>query len=414
MAFAPVSRTVRGWCAALLGVFLAYSLLVMWLVFRRRERARAIYLGALAADLLFLYFLFGRAGGIAGPFMPAAFLLTALTAFHYGPTVGISAVCAALAAAVLNKPGVVLETHWSALPLVLAAMVLTAACVSWLARRAAGARRRVKLLHKELRARERDIKAVRQRYSEVQDHLVHSERLATIGRMSAEMAHQVRNPLSSISLNLELIEDEIAYLPQRSANEVRKLTAAIHKEIDGLAGVTESYLRFAKMPPFRWERVDFSDIVRGISVFVRPQIERRAMKLSQRLVAPLPPVRIDRRQFKFAVLNVLENALDAMSPGGRLRIKTGLNNGSVELTIADTGSGIPAENMERIFEPFFTTKQSGTGLGLSLARRIIESHGGRIRCESIRQVGTTFTISLPVEGRGNEEDSGDDPNQGNE
>ena len=396
-ALAPVPPA-RGRCVLLLGVFLGYGLLIPYLVSRWRRHARAIYLAALAADLAFLYFLFGATGGIASPFLPAAFLLAALAAFHYGPALGVLAGCAALGLAVLGESSSLARRHWGELPLLVMFVTVTAAYVGWLARREARERRHIERLHEELHARARDVEAAYRRCREVQDHLVHSERLATIGRMSAEMAHQIRNPLSSISLNLELLEDEIAQLPHYSNKEGRKLITAIQKEIDNLADVTESYLRFAKLPPFRWETTDLNEVVRGIVVFAGPQMRQRAVTVSQRLEERLPPVYIDRRQFKFAVMNVLTNALDAMSDGGRLRIRTEANNGTVDLMISDTGVGIPPADMRKIFEPFFTSKQAGTGLGLSLTRRIVESHGGRIVCRSIRQVGTTFTVSLPVGG----------------
>jgi len=230
------------------------------------------------------------------------------------------------------------------------------------------------------------------------DHLVDPERLAAIGRMAAEMAHQVRNPLSSISLNLELLEDQVQRLPRRQRAEAAKLIGAIQKEIDNLAMVTESYLRFVKLPPFHLERTDLNAVVRDVLVFAKPQIEQCKVRVSQRLEPGLPWLRLDRRQFKFAVLNLVTNALEAMSPGGRLRVRTRLNGGGVDLSISDTGEGIEKEDIPRIYDPFYTTKQGGTGLGLALVRRIVESHGGRVACESIRHVGTTFTISLPLDG----------------
>ena len=396
--FAPMPASLRARCALLLGVFLGYGLALLWLVWRWPHRARAVYLGALAVDLVFLYCLFGETGGISSPFLPAAFLLTALAAFHYGPVVGVVAACAALSLALLSDTGSVAGQHWSAFLLLFIFVTLTAAYVGRLARREAQERRDIGRLHEELQIRAQEIEAAYQRCGEVQDHLVHSERLATIGRMSAEMAHQIRNPLSSISLNLELIEDQIGLLPDLSREEAGNLITAIHKEIDNLAAVTESYLRFAKLPPFLWEKADLNDIVQAIIVFARPQTEQRGITVSQRLDDRLPRVRIDRRQFKFAVMNVLTNALDAMSAGGRLRVKTQVNDGSVELIISDTGTGVAWEVMEKIFDPFFTTKQGGTGLGLPLARRIVESHGGRIALESIPRVGTTFTVSLPADG----------------
>jgi len=399
-ASAPVTTPVRLHCALLLGVFLTYSVVLLACVSRWPQRRRGIYLGALGADLALLYFLFRDTGGISSPFMPAAFMLSALTAFHYGPALGVLAACATFALGIASNLSSFGERHWGEYPLLVIFVVLTAAYVGWIARREAQERREIEALHDELHAQARDIEKAYRRCRQVQDDLVHSERLATIGRMSAEMAHQVRNPLSSISLNLELLEDEIRYPTEGTGEESQNLIAAIRKEIGALADVTESYLRFAKLPPFRWEDVDLNDIVRDLTVFARPEIERRGIAVTQHLEKSLPPVRIDKRQFKFALASVVTNALEAMSAGGRLRISTSASNGTINLRIADTGVGIAREDVDRIFDPFFTTKQAGTGLGLSLTRRIVEAHGARIVCESIPNVGTTFSVSLPITGRG--------------
>ena len=395
---APVPTSVRVRCALLLGAFLGYGAVVLWLAQRWPARSRAIYLGALVADLAFLYFLFRETGGVASPFLPAAFLLAALTAFHHGPVLGVLAAWTALGLAMVSNVDPWPRPHWGELPLVFIFVTLTAGYVGWLARREAAERRDAERLRDELADRANDLGRAYEKCREVQDHLVHSERLATIGRMSAEMAHQVRNPLSAISLNLEMLEDDIAPAWDASRPEASKLIAAIHHEIDNLVEVTESYLNFAKLPPFKWEQASLNRMVEEILVLARPQIERADIKASQGLAEDLPRARVDRRQLKFAVMNLVSNALEAMSPGGRLRVATRTNGDHIEMAVSDTGLGIRAADMPKIFEPFFTTKQGGTGLGLSLVRRIVESHGGRIHCRSIHRVGTTFTISLPTNG----------------
>jgi len=396
-AVAPISLSVRMHCAILLGVFLVYSVVVLECVSRWPRRARRIYQGALAADLVLLYLLFARTGGIASPFLPAAFLLSTLTAFHYGPILGVLAACASLGLALLCDVWRLSQRHWGEYPLVIIFAALTAGYVGWIARRENRERMEIERLHGEVVDQARRIEAAYDRCREMQDHIVHSERLATIGRMSAEMAHQVRNPLSSISLNLELLDDEMTSCPHGRSEESRHRITAIRKEIETLAEVTESYLRFAQLPPFHWERVNLNEVVRDMVVFARPQIKARDVTVTQHLDRTLPGVRIDKRQFKFALMGVLTNALDAMSAGGRLRIRTAADNGHARLLVSDTGAGIPRAHVAKIFDPFFTTKRAGTGLGLSLTRRIVEAHGGRITCESIPDVGTTFTVSLPTD-----------------
>ncbi len=345
VVLAPVAFAVRRNCAALLLAFAAYGVLTTWLVKRHPNKARRIYLGALIADLVFLFFLFGQTGGIASPFLPAAFLLAALTAFAYGPILGVFAAWAALGCAVVSDLNGLAQRHWSEIPLLVIFVTVTATYVGWLARREASERRDIERLHDTLKTRADELEASYRRCRETREHLVHSERLATIGRMSAEMAHQVRNPLSSFSLNLELLEDEFSRRHRSLSHEAQWLVAAIHKEIDNLAEVTESYLRFAKLPPFHWEHVELNEIVRDILVFARTQIDRRTLTVTQHLESGLPLVRLDRRQLKFAVMNVLTNAIEAMDSGGRLRIRTCRDGAAISLAISDTGVGISKEDL---------------------------------------------------------------------
>lgn len=397
-ALAPVPGATRLRCALLLAAFFAYGVAVYWLGRRMPERIGRISLAAMTADLAFLYLLLRETGGVQSPFLPAAFLLAVLAAFHYGPGVGVLAAWAALTLAAASDPASFSARHWSEFPLAFILATLAAGGVGWLAQREARERRDIERLHDQLRERAADLADAYGKCRQMQDHLLHSERLAVIGRMSAEMAHQVRNPLSSISLNLEMLEDEIRRAQDLRADEARGLIRAIQQEIDNLAELTESHLNFANLPPFRWEAMDLNEMVEAMLLLARPQIERRSAQVTRRLEEGLPALKADRRQLKFAVMNVLSNALEAIPEGGRLRIRTQRRGERVELMVADTGPGIAAEDLPRVFEPFFTTKAGGTGLGLPLAQRIVQGHGGRIACRSIPGVGTTFTVSLPVDG----------------
>jgi len=291
---------------------------------------------------------------------------------------------------------------------VLLAIILPAlaGCGGLLALREREARREAGKLRSVLEERSRELEGSRRAIQDARESLLGAERLATIGRMSAEMAHQVMNPLSSISLNLEILEDEISRMSRSKAvpETMRKLFLSIHQEIESLRTLTEGYLGFAHLPPCRWDSCQINDVVREEMEFVRPGLEEGSIRVVQALEADLPRVRLDRRQFRFALMSLVTNAREAMPRGGRLRLRTRRSGGWVDLLVSDTGVGIPDGEMARIFEPFFTTKQGGSGLGLSLARRIVESHGGRIACESLRGVGTSFRISLPSDGTSAPED----------
>src|SRR5436190_1598625 len=232
-----------------------------------------------------------------------------------------------------------------------------------------------------LAARERELRAQG-------EALVRSERLAAIGRIAAQITHEIRNPLSSISLNAEELGER--------APEARDLCDAIVREVDRLTAITEEYLRFARLPKPQVQRADLNDTVRDLLDFVRPELEASGVQVTTSLVPELPRVIADVAQLRQLLLNLLRNAREAMPSGGTLHVASRGGESSVEVEIRDTGPGIPPERMARIFDPFFTTKARGTGLGLAMAQEIAQEHGGQLLCESALGKGTAFTLRLPA------------------
>ena len=232
-----------------------------------------------------------------------------------------------------------------------------------------------------LAARERELRAQG-------EALLRSERLAAIGRIAAQITHEIRNPLSSISLNAEELGER--------APAARELCDAIVREVDRLAGITEEYLRFARLPKPQVQRADVSEIVRDLLEFVRPELEASQVRLTASLSPELPRVLADVAQLRQLLLNLLRNAREAMPSGGSLSVLTRGGEGSVEVEVRDSGPGIPEDRLPRIFDPFFTTKERGTGLGLAMAQEIAQEHGGQLSCESLPGRGTSFTLRLPA------------------
>ena len=221
--------------------------------------------------------------------------------------------------------------------------------------------------------------------------LIRSERLAAVGRIAAHITHEVRNPLSSIGLNAELLEEELDGSP-----EAKKLAQAIVREVDRLAEITEEYLRFARLPRPRLESEDLNVVVGSLLSFLRGELAGRGIAVEADLARDLPPVSADENQLRQALLNILRNGAEAMGGGGSLRVETrAADDGRVAVCISDTGCGIAAEHQAKIFDPFFTTKEKGTGLGLALTQQIIVEHGGSIELSSEPGRGTTFTVRLP-------------------
>jgi signal transduction histidine kinase len=228
---------------------------------------------------------------------------------------------------------------------------------------------------------------------EREQRLIRSERLAAIGRMAAHIAHEVRNPLSSIGLNAELLEEEL----QGNA-EGAKLSRAIQHEVDRLNALTQEYLRFARLPQPKPERQDLRPILASLLDFIREDARARGVTVVEQLPAALPPLDLDEGQVRQALLNLCRNAVEAMPGGGTLTVRAAVAGDRLEVAVTDTGGGIAAEHLPRIFEPFFSTKEHGTGLGLALTQHIVAAHGGAISIDSAPGRGTEFVVRLPLGG----------------
>ena len=219
-----------------------------------------------------------------------------------------------------------------------------------------------------------------------------NERFAAIGKMAAHVTHEIRNPLSSIGLNLELLEEELEEKPE----EVRSLVRAVRREVDRLVRLSEEYLRVARLPSPRMDRDDLKQTVSDIARFAAAELAQSNCTLELDFDEALPTVLYDGAQIRQALLNLIRNAREAMPTGGSIAIGLHGEGMGVILSVGDTGPGIPADIVTRVFDPFFSTKGEGTGLGLAIVKQIVESHGGVIRCKIPREGGTRFEIELPI------------------
>jgi signal transduction histidine kinase len=224
------------------------------------------------------------------------------------------------------------------------------------------------------------------------EQLLASERLATIGKMAAHVTHEIRNPLSSIALNLELLEDEVP----ASAEEAHNLLRAIKAEVERLSGLSEQYLSVARQRPQEKRPERLGEIVEEACEFVRRELLQAGITLQLEIGADVEALTLplDEAQIRQALLNLLRNAREAMPSGGRVVVKLERSAGGLDLIVDDEGVGMPATTRERLFEPFFTTKQHGTGLGLAITRQIAEAHGGGIRVEPRDPNGTRIVLHL--------------------
>jgi len=223
-----------------------------------------------------------------------------------------------------------------------------------------------------------------------------SERLAYVGALASGLAHEVKNPLSTLRLNLQLLEEELGDGPDQGSARMRRRVENLSREVERLNEVLNDYLRFARQHQLRLEEASLNDVLDELLEFVRPEALRHRVEVRSDLGPDVPTSMVDVNRMKQALLNLIVNAFEAMEGGGELMVQTSVDGETITIRITDTGSGIPPEELDNIFRVYYSTKKTGTGLGLPTARRIIQEHGGELSLESEPGRGTQVCISLPV------------------
>ncbi len=240
----------------------------------------------------------------------------------------------------------------------------------------------------------RDITRERQ----LQKKVIQHERLSVVGQMAAQVAHEIRNPLSSIMLNLELVEDELDELDSRPAQGIRRLLKTVDTEVSHLSNITDDYLSFVRMPVLEMETLSSMEIVIEVVNLMRQSFNSRKIHLDL-MKKNVPPVMGDHNQLRRAILNVMKNAIEASEEGGTIRVWCSVSrNGKwLYVNIRDFGPGIPQSELEKIFELFYTTKLTGSGLGMHITRMILREHKGDVEIFSKPGKGTLVRLMLPLE-----------------
>ncbi len=218
---------------------------------------------------------------------------------------------------------------------------------------------------------------------------------AEIARLAGGLAHEIKNPLSTIRLNMELLAEEFEEIDSPQARRASKRIDVVQRECGRLEELLNDFLGFARAHNLELEPADVNREIRDIIEFFRPQAAESDIEVIEYLSSNLPTVLLDRHSFHRALLNLVLNAQQAMPDGGQLVLRTRSGGDEVFIDLIDTGTGIEAKNLDRLFDVFFSTKKSGSGLGLATTRKIVEAHGGRIFVQSEPGRGTQFTIALP-------------------
>ena len=229
--------------------------------------------------------------------------------------------------------------------------------------------------------------------------LLRSERLATIGRMTSLITHELRNPLSSINLNSEMLLESLTEAGVAGGEDDEEVTGVLETiiaEVDRLRDITEEYLVYARLPSPKFEDENLSDVLQQLVDFHSTEWLGDQVEVSLQLPTADVRVHVDPNQVRQAVLNLVRNAVEASSEGGVVAIRALINGSAALIEVEDSGAGMSAETQAHLFEPFYTTKSSGTGLGLAMTQQIVEEHGGSIQVESAANQGTTFRIELPL------------------
>ena len=227
------------------------------------------------------------------------------------------------------------------------------------------------------------------------------DRLAYIGTLASGLAHEINNPLNSISLNIDLLEDDVKKLDEKQQSKMMKKVIRIKSETKNLQKILGEFLAFARPPRIETEVVDINEFIYDMIDFLEPEIKKNTIHVKFDLDESLYPIMVDPRQLHQVLLNLFKNAIEAIAEKKpehpQIIVCTKGHETFLELKISDNGEGIPEHFRDKIFEVFFTTKENGTGLGLGIVSRIVTEHHGTVKLdiEDAKKGLTTFVITLP-------------------
>jgi two-component system sensor histidine kinase HydH len=225
-----------------------------------------------------------------------------------------------------------------------------------------------------------------------------TEKRDLLARLLKRLAHEIRNPLSSLDVHFQLLEEDLGTLSPQARAQLAPRLGIIHGELHRLDSIVERFLKLAGPSALELEPVDINKIVTHVCELLRPEASARKVEILAAVEPGLPQVTVDPVRLTQALLNIVINGIQAVSGEGRVKVSAAIS-GSGEfllLRVQDTGPGIPANELGDIFDPYFTTKAEGNGLGLWIAQQIAVAHGGDLRAENAPDGGAAFTLTLPI------------------
>jgi two-component system sensor histidine kinase HydH len=230
------------------------------------------------------------------------------------------------------------------------------------------------------------------------EKLAAQEKRLLLSRLLSRFAHEVRNPLSSLEIHVQLLEEDLAQVPSRMKEKTASRFEIIHGELHRLENIVKHFLSLAGPSSLDLHPVEVAKVVGHVCELLRPEAAARGIEIVTNVPEGLPPVVADAVQFTQALLNLVINAIQAIERNGRVELiaRTDERKEILSIELHDTGPGIPADKQSAIFEPFFTTKAEGSGLGLWIVQQIITAHGGVVGASNAPHGGAVFTVHLPL------------------
>ena len=222
------------------------------------------------------------------------------------------------------------------------------------------------------------------------------EKRDLLARLLKRLAHEIRNPLSSLGVHFQLLEEDLSVLPPSARAQLASRLGVIHGELHRLESIVERFLKLAGPSALELEPVEIKKIVNHVCELLRPEATARKVEILAEVEPDLPVVTVDSVRLTQALLNIVINGIQAINGGGRVKVSAAKAGEFLLLRVQDTGPGIPANELGDIFDPYFTTKAEGNGLGLWIAQQIAVAHGGDLRAENAPAGGAVFALTLPL------------------
>jgi signal transduction histidine kinase len=371
--------------------FIGYSFLVYLLLFLFPHRKKRIYGFALIFDLLYASLLVSVTGGFESSFFNAFYLITALYSFYYGLAYGTSVAAIAAVLYMLSNNYNYHELHWTDFMVRISFMFLLAVPLGMLSQKLKSDKEKIENLNKDLNGYIDELR-------NVQGKLIQVEKLSALGRLTADVAHEIRNPLTSIGGFARRLNNKL-----HEGSREKYYADIVVTEVDRLERILRDVLTFSRETRNEMKYQEINGIISESLNTFSVLCSEQGIELEENLDPSLPNILIDKDQVREAVNNLISNAMDVLSDGGRLTVKSYMENmyevGYVIVEVADNGPGLQLEALDMIFEPFFTTKEIGvgTGLGLSICKKIMDEHNGLLFVDSEPDEGTSFKMLFPYQ-----------------